>query len=206
MAMRLGAENKKQVYIVVALFAVIAIVGGWELYSTLSGPPPRTVPVAATANLPAFHGAAGTASYLAGAEAAKLSNSAIDPTLHFDELAQSEDVEYNGTGRNIFSANSAPIVIPTPIRSARANAPGAPVFTGPPPPPKPPAIQLKYFGYEEMAGKQFRAFFVLDGDIFMAKTGQIVDHRYKVGDIKPANVEVTDLAYNNTQRLPISGL
>lgn len=201
MAMRLGAENKKQVYIVVALFAVIAVVGGMELYGTFSGPSPRRpLPAAATGHSGAASSTAASAT-AAGPEAQKLSNDNLDPTLHFDKLAQSEDVEYHGTGRNIFSATSAPVEIPKPIKSARNNGPSVNL---PPPVPQPPSIDLKYFGYEETPDKNFRAFFVHGDDIFMARPGEVVDHRYKVDAIKPTSVQVTDLSYNNTQTLAMT--
>lgn len=201
MALRVGAENKKQLYIVIALFAVIAVVGGSELYSTFSAPSPRRVPPPVAAARPNPGGPAAGASS-PGPEAQKISNSGIDPTLHFDKLAQSEDVEYEGTGRNIFSASSAPVAIPTPLKTAR-NAPAVLVPTGPPPPPRAPAIDLKYFGYEETADKNLQAFLIHGEDIFMAKPGDVVDHRFRIDAIRPTNVEVTDLGYNNTQTLTL---
>ena len=194
MAMQLGIENKRQVYIVIALFAVILGLGGWQLYKAIAGPAakPRPIPTAAEVN-----------SAPAGPDAQKLSNASIDPTLHFDKLSQSEDVQYAGAGRNVFSAESAPVRIETPIKGPRPVALGvtAPAI---PAPPRPPAIDLKYFGYSVAPDKSLQAFFTHGDDIFMARTGEIVDHRYKVGAIKPGSVQITDMGYNNTQTLGLS--
>jgi hypothetical protein len=195
MALRLGTENKRQVYVVIALFAIIAVVAGIEIHGMFASPaPPRAAPAVTKA----------AAAPAAGQEAEKLTNAGIDPTLHFDKLAESEDVKYEGTGRNIFSAESAPVAIPTPLAGPRPGAPAVVTPAAPAGPPQPPPIDLTYFGYSDAKDTGIEAFFLHQGDIFLAKTGQIVDHRYKVGAIKPGSVEVTDLGYNHTQSLPLT--
>jgi hypothetical protein len=201
MALRLDSGNKNQVMLV---GAVVAILFGAMIYviydNFFSSPPPRPHPVmqSATPAKPAHAGSSAD-----GPEAKKLNGPNIDPALHLTELAMSEDVEYAGTGRNIFSADSAPMTpIPTPLIGARGNdvATVAPPLQ--PTKPTPPSINLKYFGYTQDHNKIIAAYFVRGDDVFIAKTGDIIDHQYKVGTIQPANAEVTDLNYNNTQSLP----
>jgi len=214
MALALGTENKRQV-ITASVLAVILLICAFFVYRQFFGSssPGDTgpAPVAPTSQNPpaasptASSSTSSTASPAASNEAERLNNPGIDPSLHFDKLAESEGIEYSGTGRNIFSAESAPIPIPKPLAPVRPNgAAAAAAQNTPPPPPKPPAIDLKYFGYSQDEHKQLKAFFSHGDDIFMAKTGDIVDHRFKIGVIRPLNVEVTDLAYNNTQTIDIS--
>ena len=209
MALLLGTENKRQVYILIALAVVIVCVGGYQIRDSFfaSAPAPaRPVPAVSRLSGAQAEPASGRATLAnpatsSGPEAQKLSNADIDPALHLDKLALSEQVEYRGTGRNIFSAQSAPPRIEIPVAGAR---PGqlaviaAPIV---PEKPKPPAIDLKYFGYTQAKDKSMQAFLSRGDDIFIARSGEIVDHRYKVGAIMPGSVQVTDLGYNNTQLL-----
>jgi hypothetical protein len=221
MALALGTENKRQV-IIASVLGVILVICGFVVFHMFFGSPSPSdsgpVPAAPSAenqpvqNQPApaaaqpgsSSGAPSSSSHAAGNEAQRLSNAGIDPALHFDKLAQSEDVEYSGSGRNIFSADSIPVSIPKPIAPIRPNGSLPVAQNTPPAPPKPPAIDLRYFGYSQDDHKVLKAFFMHGDDIFMAKTGDIVDHRFKIGAIHPLNVEVTDLAYNNTQVVEIS--
>ena len=62
MAIPLGIENKRQVYIVIALAAFIVCIGGWELYNYSSTP---SAPAGSRANV-ARAGATGTGRALGG--------------------------------------------------------------------------------------------------------------------------------------------
>jgi hypothetical protein len=208
MALALGTDNKRQV-IIASVLGVILVICGFVVFHMFFGSssPSDSGPVPAAPalqNPPAPSGTPAASSHATGNEAQRLSNAGIDPALHFDKLAQSEDVEYSGSGRNIFSAESIPIPIPRIIAPPRPNGTLPLAQNTPPPPPKPPAIDLRYFGYSQDEHKVLKAFFMHGDDIFMAKTGDIVDHRFKIGAIHPLNVEVTDLAYNNTQVVEIS--
>ena len=212
MALRLGTENKRQVIIAVVLFVVIIVIACYEFFGSSGGSSTsRPIPVQTATDANA-HPVAGTQGATAGQnppgpDAEKLNNDDLDPTVHFEKLAETEDVEYLGTGRNIFSADSAPAVIENLVKGPRADVQAASVVPmGPQPyiPPKPPAIDLKYFGYTQAKDKSLKAFLIHGEDIFMARSGEIVDHRYKVVAILPASIQVTDLGYDNTQTLPLS--
>jgi hypothetical protein len=200
--MKTGTDDRRKVYILIALAAIAVPIAIWELQGYFSRPSPKPAPlptVAANQPAPAGQGQAGDPE---GPAAEKINN--IDPTLHLNKLEQSEGVDYHGTGRNIFSPESAPVHIERQIAPARP-LPDLTVAL-PPPVPQAPPIDLKYFGYSEDKANRgsIKAYLVHGEDIFMARQGEVIDHRYKVGTISPGSVQVTDLAYNNTQTLPIS--
>lgn len=206
MALKVGTEDKKKVIAVVVLMCVAVGVGIYEFAGGPSTPPPapvrppvtvRQVPQAVSGSNRAANGKT------AGPEAKKLPPSGLDPSLHPEKLALSESIEYAGGGRNIFSADSAPVRVETAMAAARPTGPQVPVVQSPPPPPQAPAIDLHYFGYSAGKDGKRQAFLLHGDDIFEAAAGEIVNHRYKVVTVDTHSVQVTDLSYNNTQTLPL---
>jgi hypothetical protein len=205
MALKVGTEDKKKVYMAAGLGGVMLILLIRFLWQTF-GPSPA-VPVApapaATVARPATTSgetAQGSVPAYGGHSAAKVSGlAALDPTLHPEIMRQAESLEYTGHGRNIFSQFSAPPVIPKPIASIRQAA----VDTGPPPPPPPPPINLGFYGYAAEKTGQKQVFLLKGDDIFIASEGDVVDRRYRVVKINPVSVQVEDIPYHNTQTLPL---
>lgn len=124
----------------------------------------------------------------------------LEPKLRIAQLAHSEQVDYSATGRNIFSLEPAPVYIETPI------APARPVVLPAPPPeqPKIPAIDVRYLGYTQISDAGYNAVLVRGDDSLVARSGEIVFHRYRVGPITPTNIQITDLHSNNTQTINVT--
>ena len=220
--MSMSAQDKDKItrYSVISA-AVLAVVGyGYLQLRTPETSPPSSlaVPVlvktqanSSPAVLPSSPGAVPTTSrtttVVAGTNATRVGTTAsqYDPTLKMQAMLVAESLVYSGTGRNIFSENSAPVLaaLPKPITSVRTPEPQAPVYSGPPIPPPPPPIDLKFFGTATLADGTRQAFLLHGDDVFLAETGNIVQRRYKVGPIAANSVEVEDLTNNNKQSLPL---
>ena len=191
MAISLGTDNKRQVRMVVGLGVAIVAIAAYEIYGAMRTP--STTAALKPVPVPALH---------AVSQGRKSGRSRLDPVLRLDELSHSEQVEYAGTGRDVFAPMAEPVVVESPLATGRAND----VAVTPPPvePPKPPSMDLKYLGYTETTDRTFTALFTHGDDMFMAKTGDIMFHRFRVGVIQPTSVQVTDLSHNLTQNIAVA--
>ena len=203
--MKVGAENRRQIIILVVLLVVAAVSVGRMVFSW--GRPAAEASTAAAAPPPAPAQPAGRPAVMVrgrrGAPpvpAGALAPSA-DPRLRLDLLKYSEDMQYEGKGRNIFEAKMEEIPKPiTPVAKA-PEPPSVPIPTGPPPP---PPINLKFFGFANRPGEAKKIFLSKNEDVFIAGEGDIVDRRYKVIRIQPNAVEVEDVLNNHRQTLPLT--
>jgi hypothetical protein len=122
-------------------------------------------------------------------------------------MLRTENLVYTGTGRNIFSLVYTPVampVLPKVIPSARIKPVGPPPLPPPPPtcPPSCPPINLKFFG-TATRGNVRQAFLLQGEDVYLASTGDIVAHKYKIVSIEAGSIHVEDLTNGYTQTLPL---
>lgn len=194
--MKVGAENKSVLIgaILSAALALVFVVRGVMQLSAAPATPP------ATPN-PAAQGP--QARRVRGAATAQLpKQNSLDPTLRLDLLKSSEDVEYKGSGRNIFTAEAAPI--PRPVQPVIAKPQPPPMqCPGDPACPKPP-IPLKFYGFASKPGEPKKIFLSSGEDVFVAAEGEIVNRRYRVLHIGVNSVEIEDVLQNNRQTIPLT--
>jgi len=128
--------------------------------------------------------------YPAGTEAGGSRNrrntNPFDPTLHLSRLELTESAQYQGTGRNIFSAAG--------LRRVHDHrpAPGPSSLT---PIAGPASLQprLQFFGFAIKPGGPRKIFLSQEGEVFVGSEGDIVNRRYRIVGIAPESVDVEDL-------------
>ena len=221
--MKVGTENKKQLYTAGAL-GFVALLALYPLYNTFFGesgaPRPQPAPVIHDVTVGGAGKTVASASNKAvsappgfvvggGPDALNLgkAGATLDPTLHMDAMLVTESLRYSGSGRNIFGGASVVAAPSAKITKAKfevrppAAVAAPPIYSGPPP--KPP-INLKFFGTETNTATGVRRAFLLNGDdVFLAYAGDVVQRRYRVISISQNSIQIEDIPNDNRQTLPL---
>lgn len=199
--MRMNADTQKKAIAIGAFVILAALILYYQLHD--DSPAPRAMQTAAatvTSNQPVAKSGAKT-----GSDAKNLGTTSaqFDPTLKMAPMLVTEKLVYSGSGRNIFSAASAPVEIPQPKFPPRPKPTPPPAPLPPPGPPPPPPIDLKFFGTATSGDGKRQAFLLHGQDVFLASDGDIVQRRYRVVTVSANSVLVEDMSYNNRQTLPL---
>jgi hypothetical protein len=186
----IGAENKKQVRWMIALLVIALLVGIYNFVdfgtSSANSPSPASTSAGNQQKKPAL------------AETAD--NGTLDPRLRLDILAASQSKKYEAGGRNIFRMEEKPIE--KAMVSPRVEMGPTPTPT-PPPPPPPPPIPLKFYGFASKPTEPKKIFLFDEGEVFVARQGDIVERKYKVIQINNTSVVIEDVLNNNKQTIPL---
>jgi hypothetical protein len=188
----IGAENKKQVRWMIALLAVALLVGIYNFVdfgtSSANSPSPASTSTGNQQKKPAL--------------TETVDNGTLDPRLRLDILAASQSKKYEAGGRNIFRMEAAPVdKTVADVRTRPAFGPDPPPTPTPPPPP--PPIPLKFYGFASKPTEPKKIFLFDEGEVFVARQGDIVERKYKVIQINNTSVIVEDVLTNNKQTLPL---
>jgi hypothetical protein len=192
--LKLGTENRKQLIALAVLGGIAVLMLAYEFWPA-STRVARTVAPPPTAAKPAMR-------RTASGKMVPVAEPRLDPTLDLKLLSQSEEIKYEGNGRNIFVEGSV-AKIEKPKRNGTEQIQQVALHM-PPPVPQPPPITLKFFGFANRPGETKKVFLSQGEDVFIAGEGDIVDRRYRVLRISPTAVDVEDVINNNRQSLPLT--
>jgi hypothetical protein len=185
---KIGAENKKQVQWMIALLVLALLVGIYNFVDFGSS---------SAASSPAS-ASAGTQPKKSGV--LLVADNTLDPRLRIDILAASQSKKYEA-GRNIFRMEEAPIEKAVTSVRPTATVPMAPTPT---PTPPPPPIPLKFYGFASKANEAKKIFLDDDGEVFIAKQGEIVERRYKVIQINNTSVIIEDALNSHRETIQVT--
>jgi hypothetical protein len=196
---KIGAENKKQVRWMIALVVLALMVGIYNFVdfgtSSAASPSPSTSSPGPQRSTPGIQPRKPAATDIAD-------SSTLDPRVRIDILAASQSKKYE-PGRNIFRMEE--VKIASVDRSVRTTAEmGPPAPPTPTPTPPPPPIPLKFYGFASKPTEQKKIFLDDEGEIFVARQGDIVERKYKVVQINNTNVIIEDVLNNNRQTIQLT--
>ena len=190
--MKLGSDSRTKTIAVAALAVIALLVVIFELMHSLSTVASTNTPT--VTNMPELSPSPTRPGRKGAGTAAKKVRppQSLDPTLNLQQLAITEQIKYEGSGRNIFVSQAEEIPKPLGTGTADGKKEDTKIFPIPPVAPPPP-IPLKFFGFASHPGEPKKIFLSKGDDVFIAGEGEIVDRRYKVLRISPNSVEIQDV-------------
>jgi hypothetical protein len=184
---KVGTEDKRKTWIAVVLFVLAVLAVIYQLWPSSSSTPEPAVRTVTPSGTTGNKGEPVTPVF-----------SKLDPSLRLDLLKNSENVTYQGSGRDIFHAQAEPVEdmgkAPDPRKNAESSTPAVA---------QKPQIPLKFYGFASSENKK-QIFLSQGEDIFVAREGDIVKGRYKVLHVNPNNVEIQDVLGNYSQSIQLT--
>lgn len=201
--MKLGSDNRTKTIAVAALAGVALLVVIFELMHSLSTVASTNTPT--VTNMPELSPSPARPGRKGSGTAKKVRPpQSLDPTLNLQQLAITEQIKYEGSGRNIFVSQAEEIPKPITPGTESGKKDDPKIFPIPPVAPPPP-IPLKFFGFASHPGEPKKVFLSKGDDVFIAGEGEIVDRRYKVLRISPTSVEMQDVISSGPpQSIPLT--
>jgi hypothetical protein len=124
-----------------------------------------------------------------------------NPQIHWDALGKARKTEYKGTGRNPFSA--IPATPPAPLHP-KPKAEELVQKVPDTPPPLPPTLPMKFFGYGTVPNSNSRrAFFSNGEDVYVVTEGEILLNQYRILKINNASLEFEEVSSGRRGTAPL---